>query len=86
MEHVLRKSGVHFNCKIFAYSDDIGIVGRFKRNVTAAKYTHTVDNYILNVVHEFVYNAVTSKNDVNQEIKRTILLLPLGFIMVSVGN
>ena len=36
MESVLRKARVHRNGTIFTYADDIDIIGRTKRDVTAA--------------------------------------------------
>ena len=116
MESVLRKAGVHRSGTIFqksfqllAYADDIDIIGRTKRDVTAAfgaieqestkvglavnegktKYMFstsrdvrridsriTVDNYTFDTVKEFIYlgSAVTTKNDINLEIKRRITL------------
>ena len=69
------------NVQLLAHTDDIDIIGRTKRDVTAFSsierestiYSQiTADNYTFDTVKEFIY--LGSKNVVSLEIKRRITL------------
>ena len=89
MESVLRKAGVHrngTNCyksvQLIAYTDDINIIGRTMRDVTAAfsaieRESANIGLAVnVDVVKEFIYlgTAINTNNDVSLEIKRRITL------------